>query len=410
MKKIALASIVATTSLFATHGDNLMGLGAVARAMGGIGIGTDVGVDTVFKNPAWLTKSEKFKSSFGGTLFMPDVTAKSSMMMDPVSGMRADGQAVTSKADLYIIPEIAITGKSDAGFSYGFGMFGVSGMGVDYRNEPMQRGLGEMTTNFQFMRLIPSFAYQIDNLSIGAGLSISYGALGMSSIMGNPMANIAPEQRGGGVSDDIGLGFQLGAGYQITKELSVGAFYQSKVDMNYENVYDFNMDGAYQNLHLSQAGEYGIGIGYERDNIKFGVEYKKVEWTSVDGYNTFGWDDQSLYAIGGSYKMDKTTFRAGFNYGTSPIDSSFEAASVSGVPFNATQIAYFNLVAFPALTEAHYSMGVGYEISENVDLDLAYVYAPKETVTYTVPDMMGGGIVEASNKQDSVTFSLTYSF
>lgn len=410
MKKLTLISIVATTSLFATHGDNLMGLGSLSRAMGGIGIGTDVGVDTVFKNPAWLTKSEKFKSSFGGTIFMPDVDAKSTMMMDPSSGMRADGEAVTSKADLYIIPEIGITGKADSGFYYGFGMFGVSGMGVDYRNEPMQRGLGEMSTNFQFMRLIPSFAYKFDNFSIGAGLSVSYGALGMSSVMGNPMANIASEQRGGGVSDDVGLGFQLGAGYQITKEFSVGAFYQSKVDMNYENVFDFNMDGSYQDLHLSQAGEYGIGIGYERDNIKLGIEYKRVEWTSVDGYKDFGWNDQSLYAIGGSYKMDKTTFRLGFNYGTSPIDESFEDALISGVPFSATQIGYFNLVAFPALTEAHYTTGLGYEISKNVDLDLAYVYAPRNRVTYSVPDMMGSGIVEASNKQDSITFSLTYSF
>lgn len=410
MRKIILASIVASTSLFATQGDNLIGLGSIARGMGGIGLGTDIGVDTVFKNPAFLTENKGFKSSFGGTLFMPDVTARTTMMLDPTSGFRADGAEVSSESDTYVIPEIAITDNINSNLAYGIGMFGVSGLGVDYRDAGMQNGLASMETNFQFMRMIPSIAYKMNDLSIGAGVSIAYGSLDMAAVMGNPMANIAPAQRGGGTAQDFGFGLQIGAGYQITSELSVGAFYQSEVNMEYKNVFDFNMDGAYQNLKLSQPAEYGIGFGYKRDNYKIGLDYKRISWSDADGYDNFGWEDQDVYAIGGEYNMGKLTLRAGFNYGKAPIDETFEGAPVSGVPYNEVQMGYFNLVGFPALSEEHYSLGFGYELSKKLTLDMAYTYAPEAKVTYNIDAMMGGGVVEATNTQDAITFGLTYSF
>ncbi len=410
MKKIVLVSILASSSLFATQGDNLIALGAISRGMGGIGIGIDVGVDSVFKNPAFLTKNEGFKSSFGGTLFMPDVSARTSMMLEPSSGFSANGIKENSKSDTYVIPEIAITDLINPNLAYGIGMFGVSGLGVDYRGTPMQSGLASMQTNFQFMRIVPSIAYKNGDFSIGGGISIAYGSLDIAGVMGNPMMKIEPKQRGGGTAQDLGLGVQIGSAYQITNELSVGAFYQSEVNMEYERVFDFNMNDEYQNLKLSQPAEYGVGFGYKKDNYKLGLDYKKITWSSADGYDSFHWDDQNVYSIGGEYKLNKLTLRAGFNYAKAPIDGKFESSVVSGVPYNEVQLGYFNLIGFPAITDRHYTMGFGYDFSKKLTLDVSYVLAPKSKVTYNIPEIMGGGLVESTNKQNAFTFGLTYSF
>jgi len=75
--KIAVAAAVAlsATSAFATNGDHLIGLGAKARGMGGVGIGMSHGAESALVNPAMITSVKGNEVSFGGTIFMPDVAA-----------------------------------------------------------------------------------------------------------------------------------------------------------------------------------------------------------------------------------------------------------------------------------------------------------------------------------------------
>ena len=408
MKKLLTISLITATSLFATNGDNMMGIGAQSRAMGGLGIGTAMGTDSSYSNPAWVSDSQGFNLSFGATAFMPTVHAK----VGPAAGM-GNGVEAKSKADFSIVPSVAITDNINENFSYGVGMFGVSGMGVDYRGEDPQQGLASMRTSLQYMRFIPSISYKNEDFRLGVGLTMAYGALNLSAVMPNgvpPGQNPDPataKQRSGGLSEDIGFGAQVGIGYHVTPEFSFGAFYQTQVDTEYEDVFDFTTNGQYDDLKLSQPAEAGVGLGYTSSCgcYKVGVDYKRIMWSDADGYDVFGWDDQDVIAVGGAYKAnDALTLRAGYNYATSPLhDKKFEAANVGGAPFGAFNVAYFNTLGFPAYSDSHITAGLSYDISKSTGLDIAYVYAPE----VTEKSMQ---VLEASNEQNSVTVAVRYKF
>ncbi len=62
-----------STSLYATNGDHLIGIGAKSLGMGGVGIAISHGAESALANPALITGVQNKEVSFGGTIFMPDV-------------------------------------------------------------------------------------------------------------------------------------------------------------------------------------------------------------------------------------------------------------------------------------------------------------------------------------------------
>ena len=93
---VAVALALGTTSVYATNGVNLIGNTAKSRAMGGVGIGMPFGADNGLSNPALISSVENYEVSFGGTLFMPDVST---------TGIN-DQTTTNSEADQFIVPEV----------------------------------------------------------------------------------------------------------------------------------------------------------------------------------------------------------------------------------------------------------------------------------------------------------------
>jgi long-chain fatty acid transport protein len=81
---------------------------------------------------------------------------------------------------MFVVPEVGIVHQINDKLTFGIGAFGVSGMGVDYRNEP---GLLRMHTTFQFMRIIPAIAYKVnDAISVSGAVHLAYGSLDMGAV------------------------------------------------------------------------------------------------------------------------------------------------------------------------------------------------------------------------------------
>jgi long-chain fatty acid transport protein len=74
-----LALVMVPSFSQATNGDNLIGVGPISRAMGGVGIAASQdAISAVFANPASMCFGSFCPSSqvdFAGTLFMPTVRA-----------------------------------------------------------------------------------------------------------------------------------------------------------------------------------------------------------------------------------------------------------------------------------------------------------------------------------------------
>jgi long-chain fatty acid transport protein len=370
--KLAVAAAVALTSTaaFATNGDHLIGLGAKARGMGGVGIGMTHGAESALANPALITSVTGTEVSFGGTIFMPKV--KNSM-----------GMEASSTADLSVIPEVAIAQKASDNFYWGIGMFGTAGMGTDYRDKPYNFN---MVTNLQLMQFAVPLAYKANGFAIGIAPVLQYGSLDINyagTLYTGSTANAV--SAGAGVAQDLGFGYNVGAAYEMS-DLTVGASFKSAIDMNYKGqlsaatkpFYDFGIFTALMGDHLEQPAEFGIGASYVMGGNTFAIDYKQIQWASAKGYKDFGWEDQNVLILGYQFAQDNWALRAGYNHAKNPIKEQ-NGATPAGAALN-----MFNLLGFPATVESHYTVGGSYSISKMTSFDLAYMYAPEVSNTYSM--------------------------
>jgi long-chain fatty acid transport protein len=401
MRKVILASALlsAVGISFATNGDNLIGVSPASRGMGGIGVGMPVGpTDTIFRNPAWMSYYKGFNMSFGGILFFPEVKAK------------YNNASATSQSKMFVVPEVGIVHQINDKLTFGIGAFGVSGMGVDYRNEP---GLLRMHTTFQFMRIIPAIAYKVnDAISVSGAVHLAYGSLDMGAVTSGGNA-------GGGQSQTYGIGAQFGIAYNMGDFVYAGLTYQSPVSMTYKRVFDSNCfagtcDRQFEDLKLTQPQELAFGVGVKpMNNLKVGMDIRWINWRNAKGYKEFQWNDQWVIALGGEFKpMQRLALRAGYNYGKSPIRGGTKDTTPNktipdfAVPFSDFYIAWFNLIGFPAITEHHITLGLGYEFTKNFGIDLAYKHAFNKKVSATG----GTNYVEAQNAQNAISVGLNWKF
>jgi Long-chain fatty acid transport protein len=106
--------------------------------------------------------------------------------------------------------------------------------------------------------------------------------------------------------------------------------------------------------------------------------------------------------LGGEFKPTrKLTLRAGYNYGKSPIRDGVKNTAED------FQIAVFNLIGFPAITEHQITLGLGYEFTKNFGIDLAYKHAFNKKVR---AEDGSGYFVEAQNAQNAISIDLNWKF
>jgi long-chain fatty acid transport protein len=435
--KIAVAAAVAlsATSAFATNGDNLIGMGAKTRGMGGVGIGMSHGAESGIANPAMIGTVKGTEVSFGGTVFMPDVE----------TDMGTGGGSIKSDADLSVIPEVAIAQNAGNGFTWGIGMYGVAGMGVDYSKANTytaaaggaaaaaaatyvytQAGVnpgddasvdamaqmyaggaafGElakdnfnMKTTLQLMQFALPLAYTTNGFTFGIAPVLQYGSLDINYNILDQTTLEAVTGSTRGLAQDLGLGYSIGLAY-TESALTLGAVYKSAINMEYDGVIsnaasDFGLSGFSDKLE--QPAEFGLGASYKMDEHTFAVDYKKVKWSDANGYKDFGWVDQDVYAFGYQYAMDNWAIRLGYNHADSAIKENSN-----------TTINVFNLLGFPATVEDHYTIGGSYALTKSTSLDLAYIYAEANDESYST---MLGTKITTKHTQDAVSFQLNFAF
>ena len=439
--KLAVAAAVALTSTaaFATNGDHLIGLGAKARGMGGVGIGMSHGAETALSNPALITSVKNNEISFGGTVFMPDVAT------DLGEG------SYKSDADLSVIPEVSLVSRASDSIWLGIGMWGTAGMGTDYRSETMNAGVNpmvignyNMVTNLQLMQFAVPLAYKTGAFSVGFAPVLQYGSLDinyrtpdMTGSFGSMLpAGTTSSGNTQGVAQDFGVGYNFGVAYS-EEGLTMGASYKSAIDMTYDGTIssatkDFNLgdpDGptgaaTAEGLSddLEQPAEIGAGISYEFSGNTIAFDFKQIKWGSAKGYKDFGWEDQNVYMIGYQYAQDNWAVRAGYNYAKNPIKEHKAGSMMNPGEYDGAVLNMMNLLGFPAIVEKHYTLGATYAFNKTLSMDVAYVYVPETTEEYDTTAMtqasyasMGmafAGTTSAENKhsQDALSFQLNFAF
>lgn len=406
--------LVLTSFASATNGDNLIGIGPIARSMGGVGIAAPQdAISAVFANPAAMCFGPYCPGTevnFGGTLFMPKMDTR----------ITAGGNVISTDGDkkVYAIPAIGLSVPITNTWRFGLAAYGVSGLGVDYRGSHIDNpnffnppppgfpGPGPLVageyTQLQIMKFSPSISYQVNNnLSLGLGVHIDYANLDLRN----------------GSSFNYAFGAQLGGIYKLTDEITVGATYVTPQEVTYRDVLGFF--GRSNDLKLAQPQQAGLGISFSpmKGMLLLEADGKWVNWANAKGYDDFDWKDQWVLALGAQFKPTKQlAIRAGYNYANNPVkEHNFTAAApattIQGVTMPTYYYETFRIVGFPAIVKQHITVGIGYEISTKFAVNAGYTHGFKETITENGTNLFGQPTtLQSSLGEDSLEFGITWRF
>lgn len=394
--KMLAAILVAGLAVngFATNGDNLIGVGPASRAMGGTGIAAPQdAISAIFSNPAALSQLEGSQFNFAGTYFSPKVKAK---VTSPATGNWSDD----SQDAAYAVPAIGLATPMNDRMMFGIAAYGVSGMGVDYRDEdPM-----DMNTKVSVMKFVPAMSYRSGAFSYGAGLDIDYQAADFGS----------------GLSHNYAVGVRLGAAYE-TGAWNLGVTYVTPQSVDHKRIYNFDSSApwnstTFDDLKLENPAQYGFGAAYKGlDKWLFSADVKYIDWANADGYSDFDWESQTVFALGVQNRTtDKLTLRAGWNYGKNPVkehdgfNASGVGTTVQGTPITEFGYEYFRIIGFPGVVEHHLTLGAGYDFSPKFALNLGYKKAFSKKITET--DSSGAHILQSELSEDAIDIGLTFRF
>ena len=426
LSTVLLAIILIATlapAVFATNGQELIGIGPTSRSMGGVGIAAPQdAISAVFSNPAAMCFGPFCPTSevdFAGTLFAPDVSAKitGAMGQGPIKG--------NSNDEVYAIPAFGLSvpitdGLSPPDWRFGLAAYGVTGLGVDYRGSDL-----DQPTYFPFSAIDPSFSdgplatgtyTQLQSMRFAPAVGYQPNAKMSFGLAG--IVEYANLDLGAGSDWDYGFGVQGGAIFKPINDLSLGLNFITPRKLAFKDVADFDNDGSLDNLDLEAPLEIGGGVAYTFQKLLIEGDVKWLNWGDADGYKDFDWDNQWVFAIGAQFEpVSKLYLRAGYNYAKSPVkdNDGFNGLQPKAVQGKTIQSQYyyetFRLIGFPALAEHHITVGIGYDFTERFSLQIGYMHAFKNDLDESGTDPFGNPVhIKSELTENSLDFGLVWRF
>ena len=392
-------SVSASPLAYATNGDTMMSVGSENTALGGTGVAHYVGAESTFANPAMLGKSKGSEVVGGVSYFDPKVTN---------TGM--GGTAATSSANPSYIPDISYSSRFTDSLTYGIAMAGIAGMGVDYTGAPSSSFMLAKTT-MSILKVVPTIAYNDKNYGFGFSPVLQYGSLAISYTTQNGPTNAAQS-----ADSNTGYGYTIGGYYDVTSAFTVAAAYNSEIAMTYGTQLSKAGTGFGQTFadKLTQPAEMKAGASYViADKYTLTADYRLIQWAEADGYKAFGWQDQTVIAMGGKYAGDGFWLGLGYNSTNNPI-GSYANGAMTPAGNNGGVVNMFNNLMFPGIVASSYTFGGGYNLTKGLELDAAAMIAPQVTSTVDISDAAqkapGSLYNTTTHSQQSYEVSLRYKF
>jgi long-chain fatty acid transport protein len=387
---IAVAALAFSSGAFATNGILQAGNGMVAHGLGGAGLSNAGEASAGMDNPALITQTGD-ALNVAWSMFMPDRKTDTTGMQGMPPGWTGE---VVSDSKMFGIPQVAFTSKINDKMSWGIMAYALGGMNTDYRTgvlgtfdpntglpvDPLAATNPE-SVNLQGMIVAPTFSYAFSkDFSAGASLIIGYETLTTRNLFG---AGAFGTNEGSAT----GFGVKLGADWKLSDGVSLGAVLQPKLSMDEISYFKTFLNGAFGytgNVALTLPTEAGIGgkfaLGKDMDIV---ADIMYYQWSGVDVFKFFGWDDQIVYKVGAEFRTsDKLALRVGFNYGESPIKGGNPTGPIPNYGNTTADAAYANY-PFPAISETHFTLGLGYKMDKNATFNMYYLYAPEVSQTAT---------------------------
>lgn len=411
-----------SSTCYATNGYLLHGYGK-NKGMGGTGVANPQDSLAGGTNPAgavWVGD----RIDITGELFVPDRGYEISQpgrsdganLGEPVENINAGDAfgaightySIDSKKNIFMIPAMGIVKQLPHGNAVGLSIYG-AGMGTEYdrddtpnaviqtNNGPQDLGLNgtylDGSTGVDLLLIMANlhFASKItDDLSVGVGLvgaAQSFKAKGLGMFTMISQGKIKNNERDWA----FGVGFNTGFQWNVTDYFSVGASYYSKIKLTHDKYTGLFADEG----DFSLAPITNIGMTYRPNRtsaVNFDIQF--VEWSKIPATGNpfeylgreptednplpieplgsrngagFGFKDSIVYKFGYQFKMaslPKYDWRLGYTFQEQII------------PRDGT---LFPMLA-PATIKHNITAGFTRDISKELEINMNFLYAPKETV------------------------------
>ncbi|HKK14909.1 MAG TPA: outer membrane protein transport protein [Gammaproteobacteria bacterium] len=418
---LAVSATLAAPAAQATNGYFLIGYGAKARGMGGVGIALPQDSVAEATNPAGIAFVGN-RADVGLELFNP----RRDSGIDATGILGSNTGTVDSGSTLFAVPNGGYIHHLDNKTTLGFSMTGAGGMNTRYNQNvyanafgpavptfwtglgnsgapPAFANTGTLGVNLAQAVLAPTVAYKVnDKNAVGASLLVGYQmfrayGLGLFTGFSSDSAHLTNQ----GNDTAWGAGVRVGWTGKLNDRVTVGATAASKI---YMQKFD-----KYKGLFAQQGdfdipANFGVGIAVKADpKTTVAFDITRILYSGVKSIHNpgptasqfvnglvstltggtqgnvanplgtdngwgFGWQDQTVYKLGVSYEYsDKWTFRGGVNYAKSPIPNDQ---------------ALFNVLA-PGVVQTHGTLGFTYATSPNNELTVAYMHAFRHDQSHT---------------------------
>lgn len=368
----------------------------------------------IYTNPAALAQLKQ-RQFTGNATFIKAYTDINAESAKTATGQDIQSPPTTNDGD--IVPNVEIASSFLAlpmhdkveGLAVGVGLYAPYGLATNYEESFQGLMFGDKS-KVKVITLQPTAAYQVNpTLSIGGGLMINRAEGELTSgAVATPVGTLGTQQLKG---DDIGYGFQVGALFAATPELTLGFNYKSKVDYSLEGdikVKDIpNPSGTARisgqtsaSLDISTPESIELSAKYQltpeltlladlthtrwsriqtlHPNYQFSASQLQVatpqgtvplsalpaatQTATLAGLNgggieELGFENTNMYSVGMHYQYQPNlVLRAGIGVDESPVS-----------------IEHRN-VRLPTADRTMFSVGVGYTLNPQISMDAGYMY------------------------------------
>ncbi|MFN5056611.1 MAG: OmpP1/FadL family transporter [Verrucomicrobiota bacterium] len=385
--QLSLSLLLTASAALATDGYFDHGYGVKAKGLGGAGVAFAQDSMVVATNPAGLVDVAD-SHQVGLTWFAPERSVT-------VGGNTFDGNEDGS----FYIPDFSYKTTLSSGVAFGLAVFGNGGMNTGYQTAlfNVNPGVASSNTSMDLSQLFiaPTWSWRNEGGH----------TFGVSAILaGQRFKATGLEDFGinnAGYDTSVGGGARLGWTWQASRNLKVGATYQSRLWMS-----KFDK---YAGLFAEQGGfdipsNYALGFAYKIDSsLTWAFDVERIHYSEVNSVGNpgvivapfgaangpgFGWKDVTVIKTGLAYEVSPTlVVRLGYNHTTQPIGSSE---------------IFFNQLA-PGVVRHHATLGATWQANASTEVSFFYARAFNETVSGNI-----GGPASLQMDQDSFGLSLNW--
>jgi long-chain fatty acid transport protein len=403
--ELLLLSVLIATPAEASNGLNLIGFGTESAMMGGADVAVARDTTALNTNPAGLGQLKRpALDVYSATAYSLDVGHQ-----DPINDARVSNHFISIGGFGYSRP----LGLSNV--TAGVGMFVQGGAGNQF--DSIGTGFGnndELSALFGVLKFIAGASWQVtEKLAVGASVAAIYSRVEQRVFPNTSVPGPTPffglQLKG---VDGINPGFRMGVQYNPDARWTWGATFAAKSKLTMDGgsaIVNMTAVGLgmvnYSSVRLSGLAlpyEVAAGVAWQAtDRTLLSVKLEWLNWADALKSSTLtlsspnqpgapativsqaalDWNNQTVIAAGVAHQLDeRTTLRAGFNYGANPIPAQTTSPLLA------------------AIGERHYTAGGSRRFDNGWELGGGLEYQPSKRVSYSNPQAPLGVNAQERNK------------